>query len=291
MTVSEAFAYFKSELELPDRKACQAAAAQQDIRAQVAKYLDVPDSFLTGSYARHTKISPLNDIDVFLIRNKSRVGLSSDGSGVTAPTALDQVAAAVRNAYGSRARITLQHRSVNVEVQGLPFGFDLIPAWLRHPDGFWIPNSSTGGWLPSDPNAHADLMTTANEASGGKLKPLIKMTKYWSRQNYDLLCSFHIELTCREILAVETLDNWQLGLATILVRLHKYIGRPMLDPIYAQTRVDKELTPEELDRLTSRLGFDADRAVSALKLERAGDDRRALVEWETIFVGGFPHPS
>lgn len=69
MTVSEAFSIFKSELEMPERKVAQAAAAQQDMREQVSRHLSVPDSFLAGSYARHTKIDPLNDIDVFLVRN------------------------------------------------------------------------------------------------------------------------------------------------------------------------------------------------------------------------------
>jgi Domain of unknown function (DUF6602) len=57
-TVADAFQVFKSELELPDQKQKLAALAQQEIRTQIAKYLWVYDSILTGSYARHTKIDP-----------------------------------------------------------------------------------------------------------------------------------------------------------------------------------------------------------------------------------------
>jgi hypothetical protein len=39
MTVSEAFDTFKSELELPDRKQKEAAAAQQQLRDEIAKHL------------------------------------------------------------------------------------------------------------------------------------------------------------------------------------------------------------------------------------------------------------
>ena len=100
MTVSEAFDTFKSELELPDQQQKQAAAAQQQIRERVSKYLFVPSSFLTGSYARYTKIYPLNDIDVFLVRNERRTGLAAYGSGGVYPTAaLNEVAAAVQGAY------------------------------------------------------------------------------------------------------------------------------------------------------------------------------------------------
>jgi tRNA nucleotidyltransferase (CCA-adding enzyme) len=80
MTVSDAFASFKSELELPDRKQQQASTAQQEMRAEIAKHLHLTNSFLTGSYSRHTKIDPLNDIDVFLVRNDSRVALSTSGA-------------------------------------------------------------------------------------------------------------------------------------------------------------------------------------------------------------------
>src|SRR5712692_6418447 len=182
MTVSEAFDTFKSELELPDRKQKEAAAAQQDIRDQVAKHLYMAHSFLTGSYARHTKIVPLNDIDVFLLRNQQRVDLAPPGATGTLPeTALNDVAVAVQKAYPVTATVQKQNRSVNVQIRGLDFGFDLTPAWWRNPSGYWIPDRSSGGWIPSDPDAHAAFMTKANEASDDKLKPLIKMVKHWSR--------------------------------------------------------------------------------------------------------------
>jgi len=99
MTVAEAFSIFKSELELPDSKQAQASKAQQDIRARTANHLYVSDSLLTGSYARHTKIYPLDDIDILLMRNVERVGLSSNGGGPSPNQALDDVAEAISKAY------------------------------------------------------------------------------------------------------------------------------------------------------------------------------------------------
>src|SRR5437870_12935763 len=98
MTVSDAFETFKSELELPDRKQKEAAEAQQTIREAIKNHLYVPNSFLTGSYARYTKIDPLNDIDVFLVRNDSPTGVRTDGGGVKPDEAISQVADAVGKA-------------------------------------------------------------------------------------------------------------------------------------------------------------------------------------------------
>jgi hypothetical protein len=215
MTVSEAFDTFKSELELPDRKQKEAADAQKELRERISAYLPIENSFLTGSYARHTKINPLNDVDVFLVRNNHRTGLSSDGSGIFPGVALDQVSAAVARAYPHASTVKKQNRSVNVQIASLAFGFDLTPAWLRNPDGYWIPDTDSGGWIPSDPEVHAVMMTKANEHSGGKLKPLIKMVKHWSRNNYDRFCSFHIEVICADIFSRQDLVNFPIGMTIV----------------------------------------------------------------------------
>jgi len=288
MTVSEAFEAFKSELELPDRKQREAAAAQQDIRARVAVYLDVPSSFLSGSYARYTKIFPLKDIDVIMVRNRERVGLTSDGSGVPAVQALNEVVEAVRRAYPSSATITKQARSVNVQLSGRDFGFDLIPAWLRRPDGYWIPDAESASWLPTDPDAHARFMTQANERCGGKLKPVIKMLKHWSRNNYDLLGSFHLELLCARAFESWELPNYQIGMATSLVYLRDHASEQMVDPIYGISRVDKALSTAEQVKLANRIIGDASNALDTLTMENGGRHSDAIEKWKYIFVNGFP---
>jgi len=275
-------------LELPDRKQKEAAQAQKEIRERISAYLPIENSFLTGSYARYTKIDPLNDIDAFLVRNKDRTGLSTDGSGIFPGVALDQVMDAVQKAYPRGAAIKKQNRSVNVQIGGLPFGFDLTPAWLRHPDGYWIPDADSGGWMPSDPEAHATRMTRANELNNGRLKPLIKMVKHWSRNNLDRLRSFHIELICADIFRTENLDNYQLGVATVLVHLPNYAGKPMMDPIYGSSRVDEQLMSGEHGELIQRINYDATNAVEALTLERNGYDSQAIEKWNYIFLRGFP---
>jgi hypothetical protein len=287
MTVNEAFEAFKSALELTDRSQSAAAAAQQEIRAAVGKRLYVRTSFLTGSYARHTKIHPLSDIDVFFVRNDSRVALNTTGEGVRPDGALAELANAVRQAY-PKAKIAMQAKSVNAEIPGVVFGFDLIPAWYRNPNGYWIPDTEMADWFPTDPEAHADLMTAANGASDGMLKPLIKMTKHWSRHNYDRLRSFHLELVCKAILDTHTVSTWSFGMATILVYLKQFAGVTMMDPIYHISRVDKPLSPAELAELIGRIDYDADNSIEAIRLENSGNHEGAIKKWKHIFTSGFP---
>lgn len=287
MTVAQAFQTFKSQLELPDRKQKEAAAAQQELRSRIGQQIHLEGSFLIGSYARQTKIFPLNDIDVMLVRNAQRVGLATSG-GLSPQQALDQLAAAARQAYGANARVNMQARSVNVQVHGHGFGFDLIPAWMRSPDGYWIPDASAGSWLPTDPDTHAEIMTKGNERSEGKLKPLIKMAKHWSRNNYDLLRSFHIELICLQIFWSRPIVDFPFGMALFLYRLPEFIGQSMMDPVYGASRVDAQLSTKEQQDLVGRAGYDATNAVSALELEKAGRYMEAIEKWRHAFLRGFP---
>jgi hypothetical protein len=288
MTVTEAFELFKSELELPDSKQAQASKAQQDIRERLADHLDVPNSLLTGSYPRHTKIYPLDDIDILLIRNNGRVGLVTDGSGVSTATAINEVAAALSKAYGSTATVKKQARSVNILIKGLDFGFDIIPAWLRNPDGYWIPDTDINQWIPTDPEAHARMMTEANARLQQRLKPVIKMAKHWNRNNYELLRSFHTELICKNIFDTLDLPNFPYGVAAFLVNLDKYAGKIMMDPVYNTCRVDKPLSSDDQKRLAMRISNDAQNAREALQLEHQGSHLAAIEKWKYIFASGFP---
>jgi hypothetical protein len=288
MTVTEAFDTFKSELELPDRQQAQASTAQQDIRARISAHLYVADSLLTGSYARHTKIYPLDDIDILLVRNSAKVGLSTDGSGTTPTQALDQIADAVAKAYAQTATIKNQSRSVNVQITGLDFGFDLIPAWQRNPNGYWIPDTDSGSWIPTNPDWHAEQMTAANASLQQRLKPVIKMIKHWNRHNYELLRSFHIELICKDIFASWQLPNYPVGVATVLSKMGPYVGQLMMDPAYNSCRVDKPLSTEDRDKLIQRVNGDGGRAIEALQLEASGQHTAAIEKWKYIFLHGFP---
>lgn len=287
MTVTEAFSTFKSNLELADREQDRAARTQEALRERIAKHIYIARSFLSGSYVRHTKISPLNDIDVILVRNDQPAGLSTDGSGVRPDQAIGELVAAAQAAYPA-ATVERQSRSVNLQLPGIGFGFDLVPAWRRSPDGYWIPDTDTGSWLPTNPEWHAELLTQAHKNSGEKLKPVIKMMKHWSRKNLDLLRSFHIELICKDVFSKESSDTFQLGVATALVRLPSYVGVQMLDPAYSVSRVDKPLSEDDRNRLQRLVQHDSTQAIEALRAENRGDHAAAIEIWKKIFIYGFP---
>jgi hypothetical protein len=202
-------------------------------------------------------------------------------------TAVQEVAKAAKLAY-PKASITAQARSVNLQLPGLSFGFDLVPAWRRTPDGYWIPDTDAGQWIPTNPDFHSGLLTDCNRARNGKLKPLIKMAKHWSRQNLDLLRSFHIELICLDLATKYELGSYQQCMAGFLAQLGSYIGKAWMDPAYGICRVDKPLGPTDLDSLRNRISGDAARALMATGHENQGNDSQAIEIWAQVFLSGFP---
>jgi len=222
-----------------------------------------------------------------IVRNSARVGLSSSG-GTSPSQAIDEVAQAARIAFPNGVTVKKQSRSVNLSFASLDFGFDLIPGWLRDPDGYWIPDLGAGFWIPTNPQAHAGIMTEANERSAGRLKPVIKMVKYWSRNNYDLFCSFHLELIAEWAFRQSNVDSYQTGVALVLAYLPRFVGVSMMDPAYGLNRVDKPLTSDELQKLRSRVDHDSQSARAAIQLEAGGNHTSALDTWKGIFLHGFP---
>src|SRR5258705_9748603 len=71
LTIDEAFRKFKSRLELNDKEQKNASARQQEVRDYLDTRFSIDNSFLTGSYKRHTKTKPLKDIDIFFVMRES----------------------------------------------------------------------------------------------------------------------------------------------------------------------------------------------------------------------------
>ena len=68
-TVKEAFEKFNNNLGITGLQRSTVSIRQREVRSTIENGMDVLDSFLTGSYCRHTMITPLKeaDIDIFVV--------------------------------------------------------------------------------------------------------------------------------------------------------------------------------------------------------------------------------
>ena len=99
LTVDEAFRKFKSRLELNDREQKNASDRHNEVRDYLVTKFAIERSFLTGSYARHTKTKPLKDIDIFFELKESEKHYRSKAPSVILTAFYD----ALVEKYGKKA--------------------------------------------------------------------------------------------------------------------------------------------------------------------------------------------
>lgn len=207
---------------------CMVISAHRDLRSKLKERLSIMEevesdgdediySFLTGSYKRGTIIRPPKDVDFF------NVLLEDDYKDFTPSEALNILYAALADIFPEKEKageIKPQTHSITV-VYSDTLSIDVIPAFedgdaYRIPQ---VPQPSEGDevWLVSNPKIHEDVVHEANEKTGGKLIPIIKLIKDWKRtkckpQNIPVT-SFHLELLATQILGSEEIESLDSGLA------------------------------------------------------------------------------
>jgi hypothetical protein len=138
-------------------------------------------SYLSGSYARDTAIRPLDDVDIIFVIDPSfwTRGLAALFSRPDPEAVLKTFAGAIRYRYPVSSAYG-QRRSVRLELFHLDI--DCVPAIEESPgsDFIWIPDRDADDWIKSSPKRHSAQAVAANQLNGGRLKPLIKLLKYWN---------------------------------------------------------------------------------------------------------------
>jgi len=192
--------------------------------------------FQSGSYARFTSTTPLNDLDVFWVIPEETKRLLFEGE-IRMPGVLDDLAAELRKGYakfGRDVRISAQTHSVMIEfndVVGLDFTVDVVPARKlgevnefgsnlysvpevgllskRQRQAFYESRMNKGRdiWIKTDPKGYIAMASRTNEKSSA-FRKATKLVKRWKaswkdKNNFGSteykLKSFHIEQAIQKI--------------------------------------------------------------------------------------------
>lgn len=289
--VSDAFATFKSRLEITQTEQDDASRRQKQVRATVQSAFAVDHDFLTGSYGRHTKTKPLKDIDIFVV-------LSSDEQHRRQEhpkTVLDDLEKCLRDAYGAdqierdRRCVTVwfEKRNQTQHEDGKVLSLDVIPAFTCG-DDYEIPDDALGTWIKTNPARHAELTTAKNRALTGGWVPLVKMLKSWNRANgKPLHPSFLVE-----VMALELVDG---PFTTFPDEARRFfaaaagsLDETWSDPAGLGPPVSDEMTSTA--RVTAREKLRAAEvlATRAFRAEQSGSETEAVRLWREIFGDFFP---
>ncbi len=174
MDLSADFKAFVSSLEPSDSHVAAAKAAHEKVREELRTDSESKDAhkdtFLSGSYARHTATNDINDVDVICI-------LDIDQS-ITEP---EWVLAWMESVLGRYYKETKrQGRSVGAQAaKGV--WLDIVPATpIAADDGpLWIPDREAREWVQTHPKGQIAAASDKNKLTNGYYVQVVKLMKSW----------------------------------------------------------------------------------------------------------------
>lgn len=174
MELSGDFAGYVSSCEPDDDAVAAAKKAHEKVRDELKTDEDTKDAheetFLTGSYKRHTAIHNIEDVDVVCILD---LDIYAEGSE---PEVVLTWLQGVLDKYYSETRP--QGRSIGVSAKGV--WLDIVPGSPVYPDGpLWIPDRDAKQWVQSHPKGQISAATEKNKDTGGYYVQTVKLMKAW----------------------------------------------------------------------------------------------------------------
>jgi hypothetical protein len=334
-TVAGAFERFlEQQINIPRGTRSQASTSQQHLRNFLINEADRDEGFprvlrqqdadfLGGSFARHVKNWPLDDIDVYFPIDGqdlvySRYGLRlpytvlSDGvldrnpllaaperwmhgPNISSRKLIDGFAKALRRHYPTETRIRRAGEAVNVKMTEL--GFDVVPCFSLRPDNpreqpFYVIPDGNDGWIHTNPRMDNDVSDHLQRQNYKTFRRAVKLVKWWNQNRFgDHFSSYYVELAIMR----GFLNKNQWGAFITGVSDAVALGFESLrDAAIAGDQQTWLPSAPPLERGTTSakqlqlLDHVAVAAREAVNAEAAGNSERALGIWKMIFGNAFP---
>jgi predicted nucleotidyltransferase len=247
-----------------------------------------------GSAARGSAIKQASDLDLMVILKKQEVSWGDHLMNS------NSVLANIRTELDSRflsTELGKDCQAVTIRFGDGQYPVDVVPAvfgeWLRIPSAsvpaYYIPDGS-GSWTRTSPAAHDKYIEQADARSGGKLKNVAKMIKYWRwcRSPEIPLNSFHLEMLLASEDLCSGVKSYSTCLADTLAELTRREARALIDPLGISGHIKAANTEAKRVRVARAVQDSSFHAGRALLAERAGDRTEALRQWDFVFNGSFP---
>jgi predicted nucleotidyltransferase len=192
--LTDLFQTFLSNIE-PDPEAVSFA---QDAHKSVRKCLCedgtfkeyVENTFLYGSYKRHTAVGTIKDVDIVVLTN-----FNTEDEKNTPQRVLRKLKDALARCYDDPENPQYQRRSIRID-EPLPdnpeveMTLDIIPAVCVSDEGgpLLVPDRELKRWILSHPRGHLRYTTDLNSGdySGEQYVPLVKIMKWWWKYQCEL---------------------------------------------------------------------------------------------------------
>ena len=284
MELASDFKSLLSSIQPGDQNVTNAKAAHEKVREELRADSESKeahkDTFLSGSYARHTAINDINDVDVICIFDLDH--------SITKPDVVLVWTQSILARYYKETK--LQGRSVGAQgAKGV--WLDLVPATpVAGDDGpLWIPDRQVRQWVQTHPKGQIQAATDKNKSTNGYYVQVVKLMKFWRDRLPNESCRLKSYI-------LESLIHGSVGSPTshasavvnVLEGIERTYGAyrnlnmvPRIpDPGYSAVTVDKHWQPEDFTNFMEQVKTAAGTARKALDSTDEADSRKL---WRQVF--------
>lgn len=267
-----------------------------------------------GSFARNTKIKPLDDIDLILAFSADGAQYSTIEYGKTYCMVVPDSATNLKNLCGddgclnsikfvnklvaslqgidaySSADIHRRQEAATLKLSSYEWNFDIVPAFYTNTGYYLIPDGS-GKWKASDPRVDQQNATTINQKHDGAILQIIRTLKFWNRRaSMITIPSYLFENIVLDYLNSQAEVNRYIDINLINFWSYLRLGiySSVNDPKGFQGDLNL-LTMEERSRVSEKARAAEEKGREAWRLETVEKDQeKSINKWREVFGEEFP---
>lgn len=324
-TVDSAFLEFNKDIVNLDSDKTNRARKSRDwlikqLNALPSKIDDFPILYELmhikfGSFARNTKIRPLDDIDLLLVFNAGggthyesyfennthtikipeesknlRKLCNVDGTLNSIKVVNKIVSSLNKIEHYKNAAIHRRQEAATLSLNSYDWNFDIVPSFYAT-DNFYLIPDGNGKWKKTDPRIDQQNVTVVNQKHNGKILQLIRILKYWQkRQNMPTISSYLFEVIIlsyfdskdiiKNFIDENLRDFWQY--------LENGIYYSFPDPKGFQGELNN-LDYETKNKISLIAKQSYEKACDAISFEINDNDmQKSINKWKEIFGNDFP---
>ncbi len=319
-TVNTAFEEFlKNSVRLDSTQAAKARISRDNLISNINGFSGDDDFFSLykekhlkyGSFARNTKIRPIDDIDLMIcISGEGRkyscsgstyyiTGLDSDysnnlmtGTSLNSTKVINRFLKKLGALHDYRkAEMHKNHEAATLQLMTYDWNFDIVPCWSMDIDKYLIPDGN-GNWKITDPRIDNNRTMELNQKHKGKMLDVIRLMKYWNNRAITLkIDSYLLECMVLEVYqSMGVKDNYWVDLEfrDLLNRMANIILSDVQDPKGIQGNINK-YSFEDRVKISVALTNAYNKAKEATSLELTKKDQRAAInKWREVLGPSFP---
>lgn len=288
------------------------------------KYDDFPSLYKNkniffGSFARNTKIRPLDDIDIMICLNANGTTYSENALNIELNTKnSNQIfkdlchdnsenlnSTRVINKFKSylkdipqysNAEIHKNHEALTLKLSSYEWNFDIVPCFFTAEDSYgrtyYIIPDGKGNWKKTDPRIDKENLTSLNQELEGNLLNVIRLVKYWNKKKQiGINSSYLLETMIIKIYSEKAEKTCSKFVDIAFVEVLSKLKSSILNSVEDLKGIQGDLNSLDYwDRIiiSSKIENFYNKSVEAREYEANKDLEKCFSKWREILGDDFP---